>query len=84
VWHRVECYSNLDTDIDKWWLDGLLQGSYTDIVNIHPFDMFQFSATWGGYCSARKAQTDHYCFDHVRVRVPRFLTPSRITRAGGV
>ena len=83
VWHRIEWYSNLDTGVNKWWLDGLLQGSYTDVVNTYPFDMFQFSATFGGCCSARKAETDHYWFDHVRVSGPGVLAPSRITRAGG-
>jgi len=67
VWHRVEWYTNLDTGVLKWWLDGVLQGSYTDVVNTYPFDMFQFSPTFGGCCSARKAQTDHYWFDHAHI-----------------
>jgi len=67
AWHRVEWYSNLDSGLLKWWLDGVLQGSYTDVVNTYPFDMFQFSPTFGGCCSARKAQTDHYWFDHAHI-----------------
>ena len=67
VWHRVEWYSNVATGVLKWWLDGVLQGSYTDVVNTHPFDMFQFSPTFGGCCSARKAETDHYWFDHAHI-----------------
>jgi len=86
VWHRVEWYSNVDTGVLKWWLDGVLQGSYNDVVNTHPFDMFQFSPIFGGCCSARKAQTDHYWFDHVRLSVPRVsqaaTLPSRIIRGG--
>jgi hypothetical protein len=66
-WHRVEWYSNRVTGTLKWWLDGVLQGSYTDVFNSYSFDMFQFSPTWGGNSGARKRQTDHYWFDHVHL-----------------
>jgi hypothetical protein len=64
-WHRIEWYANRVTGTLKWWLDGALQGSYADVTNSYPFDMFQFSPTWGGNSGARKAQTDHYWFSHV-------------------
>jgi hypothetical protein len=67
VWHRVEWYSNVTTGVNKWWLDGVLQGSYTNVTNSFNFDMFQFSPTWGGNIGAQKAQRDHYWFDHVRL-----------------
>jgi hypothetical protein len=68
VWHRIEWYSNASTGVVKWWLDGVLQGNYTGPAhNTYPFDMFQFSPTFGGCCSARKAQTDHYWFDHAHI-----------------
>jgi len=67
AWHRIEWYSNRSTGTMKWWLDGVLQGSYTDVVNSFAFDMFQFSPTWGGNIGARKAETDHYWFDHVHL-----------------
>ena len=67
AWHRIEWYSNVTTGTMKFWLDGVLQGSYTDVRNTFNFDMFQFSPTWGGNIGARKAQTDHYWFDHVRL-----------------
>jgi hypothetical protein len=51
----------------KWWLDGVLQGSYANVSNGHRFDMFQFSPTWGGNIGAQKSQTDHYWFDHVHM-----------------
>ncbi len=69
-WHRVEWYSNVSSGVVKWWLDGNLQGSYTGpAVNAYPFDMVQFSPTWGGCCSETKDQRDHYYFDHVKVSV---------------
>ena len=70
-WHRIEWYSNLSTGALKWWLDGELQGSHDDVRNPVPFDMFQFSPTWGGNTGAKKRQTDHYWFDHLRLSVGR-------------
>ena len=66
-WHRIEWYSNVATGAMKFWLDGVLQGSYTDVRNSYKFDSFQFSPTWGGNSGATKDQTDHYWFDHVRL-----------------
>jgi hypothetical protein len=67
VWHRVEWYSNVTTGTLKWWLDGVLQGSYTDVKNPVSFDLFEFSPTFGGNIGARKRETDHYWFDHVHL-----------------
>jgi hypothetical protein len=67
VWHRIEWYTNVTTGTMKYWLDGVLQGSYTDVTNSFNFDMFQFSPTWGGNIGAIKHETDHYWFDHVRL-----------------
>jgi hypothetical protein len=69
VWHRIEWYADVATGTLKWWLDGVLQGSHTDVTNRRPFDMFQFSPTWGGNTGARKRETDHYWFDHVHLSV---------------
>jgi hypothetical protein len=65
-WHKIEWYASKNGTL-KWWLDGLLQGSYTNATNSFNFDMFQFSPTWGGNSGARKDQTDHYWFDHARL-----------------
>jgi hypothetical protein len=67
VWHRIEWYTNRLNGTLKWWLDGVLQGSYTNVTNSRRFDMFQFSPTWGGNSGATKQQTDHYWFDHARL-----------------
>jgi len=69
AWHKIEWYSNVSTGVLKWWLDGVLQGSYTNVTNPVKFDMFQFSPTWGGNIGAKKKETDHYWFDHVRLVV---------------
>jgi len=67
AWHRIEWYCNLGTGALKWWLDGVLQGSHSDVRNAHNFDMFQLSPTWGGNSGAQKRETDHYWFDHVHL-----------------
>jgi hypothetical protein len=69
VWHRIEWHSNVATGDMEWWLDGVLQGRYHDVRNAHQFDMFQFSPTWGGNIGAKKRETDHYWFGHVRVSI---------------
>ena len=69
AWHQIEWYAQLSTGTLQWWLDGVLQGSHTDVRNAYGFDMFQFSPTWGGNTGARKRQTDHYWFDHLHLSV---------------
>jgi len=69
VWHRIEWYSDLSTGTLKWWLDGVLQGSYTDVRNSHTFDAVKLSPTWGGASGAQKRETDHYWFDHIHLSV---------------
>jgi len=69
VWHRIEWYTNRTTGVMKYWLDGVLQGSYSDVTNSFAFDMFQFSPTWGGNIGAIKHETDHYWFDQVHLSV---------------
>ena len=70
MWHRIEWYCQLSSGTLKWWLDGVLQGSYTDVRNAYNFDMFQFSPTWGGNSGAQKQETDHYWYDHVHISTP--------------
>jgi hypothetical protein len=67
AWHQVEWYVQLSSGTLKWWLDGVLQGSHSDVRNPSSFDMFQISPTWGGNTGARKRETDHYWFDHLHV-----------------
>ena len=65
-WHKIEWHAST-SGTSKWWLDGVLQGSYTDVRHPDEFDMFQFSPTWGGNTGGRKRQADYYWFDHVRL-----------------
>jgi hypothetical protein len=74
-WHLIEWYSNVSTGVLKWWLDGVLQGSHSNVKNSYDFDMFQLSPTWGGNSGARKDQTDHYWFDHVHLSQPNGTSP---------
>ncbi len=68
-WHRIEWHSNIRTGLLEWWLDGILQGRHEDVKNAYDFDVFKLSPTWGGNTGARKRETDHYWFDHVRLSV---------------
>jgi hypothetical protein len=69
AWHRIEWYSNLATGSLMWWMDGVLQGRHADVWNAYSFDVVKLSPTWGGNTGARKRQTDHYWFDHIRISV---------------
>lgn len=74
VWHRVEWYVKYSTSgtsrdgVTKWWLDGVLQGSYGDLQT--PADAgfieYQLAPTWGGV-DGTKTETDFYWFDHAHV-----------------
>jgi TolB protein len=67
VWHQIEWLINLDTHVLQWWMDGELQGSYTDLTNPVDIDGFEFSPTFGGNIGATKQTTDHFWFDHVHL-----------------
>jgi hypothetical protein len=67
AWHKLEWFADRQSGALRWWLDGILQGSYNDAPNPVPFNMFQLSPTWGGNSGAVKRETDHYWFDHVHV-----------------
>ena len=68
-WHLIEWYAQLSNGTLRWWLDGVVQGQYDDVRNATAFDMFQLSPTFGGNTGARKRQTDHYWFDHLRLSI---------------
>jgi hypothetical protein len=69
MWHLVEWYTQVTTGTLKWWLDGVLQGSYTDVHSSSPFDEFKISPTWGGNTGAQKRETDHYFFDQILLSI---------------
>jgi hypothetical protein len=70
-WHRIEWYVDADSGgMMRWWLDGLLQGTYASMHFPGNFTMFQFSPTWGGNEGDVKNETDYYWYDHVHLSVP--------------
>ncbi len=67
VWHCVEWYINKSTHTMKWWLDGVLQGNFTNVnYPADAFDEFKFAPTWGG-TGGTKNEQDYFWFDHVRI-----------------
>lgn len=71
-WHLIEWYVKCSSSpstrdgLTKWWLDGVLQGSYTDLLTPGGFTEYQLAPTWGGLYSV-KSETDSYWFDHTRI-----------------
>lgn len=76
-WHLVEWhmkYASTPGGTDgvlEWWLDGVLQGEYTDMQTPADagFDQFEFSPTWGG-TTGTKSETDYYWIDQVHLSHP--------------
>ena len=77
AWHRVEWYarfSSTDSTHDgvlRWWLDGVPQGAYTDLLMpADPgFKEFQIAPTWGGVVGT-KSERDFFCYDHAHISAP--------------
>ena len=75
VWHRIELYQKYSTTassndgIVRWWVDGVLNGSYTTLNFVQDvgFSEFQFAPTYGGNAGAIKSEDDFYRFDHVHI-----------------
>lgn len=75
-WHLTECHLKLpeasaEGSILRWWLDGVLQGDYSDIWSPKPIDMFQVCPVFGGNGDVYKTQEDHWLADHVYISVPK-------------
>lgn len=77
VWHRVEWYarfSSTDSTRDgvlQWWLDGVPQGGYADLLmpDDPGFKEFQIAPTWGGVVGT-KSERDFYCYDDAHISIP--------------
>ena len=77
VWHRVEWYarfSSTDSTHDgalRWWLDGVPQGQYADLLMPEDpgFKEFQIAPTWGGVVGT-KNERDFFCYDHAHISAP--------------
>jgi hypothetical protein len=76
AWHRIEWYATYSTGptgrdgVVKWWLDGVLQGSYSDLQmpDDSGFVEYTIAPTWGGV-GATKAETDCYWYQHAHISV---------------
>ena len=72
AWHRVEWHMKYGSGgadgVVEWWLDGVLQGRYTNVQtpNDAGFIEYQFSPTWGGN-DGTKTEDDYYLYDHVKL-----------------
>jgi hypothetical protein len=67
-WHQIEWLVDEPSSTIKWWLDGQLIGSYSDVVfPSGGLAEYKISPTWGGVGDL-KAETDYYWFDHIVVR----------------
>lgn len=77
AWHRVEWYarfSSTDSTRDgalRWWLDGVPQGGYADLLmpDDPGFKEFQIAPTWGGVVGT-KSERDFFCYDHAHLSIP--------------
>jgi uncharacterized protein YjdB len=71
-WHQIEWQVETGTPgvangIVKWWIDGTLVGSYSDVLfPSAPLTEYQLSPTWGGVGDT-KLQTDYFWFDQTHV-----------------
>jgi hypothetical protein len=76
-WHRLEWYvkySSTPATPDgetRWWLDGILQGSYGDLKTPADsgFSEYQLAPTWGG-SDGTKNERDFVCYDHAFISNP--------------
>jgi len=75
-WHRIEWYSIYSTGPDshdgavKWWLDGVLQGAYTDLQmpDDSGFAEYTIAPTWGGVGGV-KGENDCFWYQHAHISV---------------
>jgi hypothetical protein len=74
TWHRVEWHMTYASSpggndgLVEWWLDGTLQGRYTNVQTPtdRGFTEFQLSPTWGGVDGV-KHEEDFFVYDEVNV-----------------
>jgi hypothetical protein len=74
VWHKIEWHAkyasgnNTSDGVVEWWMDGVLQGRYTNVQtpNDAGFAQYQISPTWGGLGGA-KTENDYYLYDDVHL-----------------
>jgi hypothetical protein len=69
VWHRVEIYAEM-TGVLKWWIDGVLNGSYANAVFRNTgFDWFSHEPIRGNLAAIGTIwlATDYFWVDHTHI-----------------
>ena len=74
MWHRIEWYVQYSTTgtsrdgVVQWWLDGVLQGVYTDLQTSGDAGFIEYiiAPTWGGI-GGTKTETDYYWYDQIHI-----------------
>ncbi|SRR5712692_2865277 len=68
VWHRIELYQNFTGGIIKWWVDGVLVGSYAGCTySGGGFTLVWVNPIWGGISTIPKQENDYFWFNHIHV-----------------
>jgi hypothetical protein len=69
VWHQVEFLVDITNNVLKWWVDGVLKGSYTGGLHFSGtgFVETHFDPIWGGNGGDTKSENDYYRVDHIHV-----------------
>jgi hypothetical protein len=75
AWHQIEWYVRYSSNpssrdgVVRWWLDGVLQGEYTDL-QMPPdagFTQYTIRPVWGGGVGDTKQQMDSFSYGRVHV-----------------
>lgn len=90
AWHRIEWYVKYSTKgtsrdgVTRWWLDGVLQGEYTDLQMPEDagFVEYDLSPTWGGVGGV-KTETDFFWIDHAYISTPAASPPPQPASMSG-
>lgn len=76
VWHRMEVYGKKSATassrdgILRWWMDGQLLGSYTNVNFGGSLTTIFFTPAWAGPSEPHWTHPSEWRFDHVRVSAP--------------
>jgi len=75
TWHQIEWYVRYSSNpssrdgVVQWWLDGVLQGEYTDL-QMPPdagFTQYTIRPVWGGGVGDTKKQMDSFSYGRVHI-----------------
>ena len=75
AWHQIEWYVRYSSNpssgdgVVRWWVDGVLQGEYTDL-QMPPdagFTQYTIRPVWGGAVGDAKVQTDSFSYGRVHI-----------------